>query len=115
METVYKKNIKASIIDEKKNLLKDNVDNLIITIEQERQTQEALFARLNQLAETALDGYNSYNPEAFLEQAILYFEDPIRQTYLTVLIADPATGRILYSENLSDLDQSLSYSEKMSC
>lgn len=113
METVYKKNIEASLIDVKKNFLKDNVDNLIITIEQERQSQEALFARLNQLAETALDGYNSYNPEAFLEQAILYFEDPIRQTYLTVLIADPATGRILYSENLSDLDQSLSYSEKI--
>ncbi|MEO1816983.1 MAG: hypothetical protein ABGU93_15485 [Acetobacterium sp.] len=113
METVYKKNIEASIIDVKKNFLKDNVDNLILTIEQERQTQEALFARHNQLAETALDGYNSYNPDDFLEQSILYFEDPIRQTYLTVLIADPVTGRILYSENIADLDQSLSYSEKI--
>ncbi|MDD3306328.1 MAG: diguanylate cyclase [Acetobacterium sp.] len=112
MEIVYKKNIEASIIEVKKNFLKDNVDNLIITIEQERRSQEALFARLNQLAETALDGYNTYQPEDFLEQAIFYFEDPIRQTYLTVLIADPASGRILYSENVSDLDQSLSFSEQ---
>lgn len=112
MEAVYEKNIEASIIDVKKTFLKDNVDNLILTIEQERQAQETLFARLNQLAENTLDGYNTYNSDAFLEQSILYFEDPIRQTYLTVLIADPATGRILYSENVSDLDQSLSFSEK---
>lgn len=112
MEAVYEKNIEASIIDVKKTFLKDNVDNLILTIEQERQAQETLSARINQLAEIALDGYISYNPDVFLEQAILYFEDPIRQTYLTVLIADPATGRILYSENISDLDQSLTFLEK---
>ncbi len=112
MKAVYEKNIETSIIDVKKTFLKDNVDNLILTIDQQRQAQESLFARLNQLAETALDGYNTYNSEAFLEQAILYFEDPIRQTYLTVLITDSATGRILYSKNLSDLEQSLSFSEK---
>lgn len=112
IEAVYEKNIEASIIDVKKTFLKDNVDNLILTIDQERKAQETLFARLNQLAETALDGYYIYNPDAFLEQAILYFEDPIRQTYLTVLIADSATSRVLYSENLSDVDQSLTFLEK---
>lgn len=112
MESIYERNIERSIIEVKKTFLKDNVDNLILNIEQEHQTQKTLFVRLNQLAEIALDGYNSYNPEAFLEQAILYFEDPIRQTYLTVLITDSATERILYSENISDLDQSLSFSEQ---
>lgn len=112
METVYEKNIEASITDVKKIFLKDNVDNLILTIDQERQTQETIFSRLTQLTETALDGYNTYNPDSFLEQAILYFEDSSRQTDLTVLIADPATGRILYSENADDLDQSLSFTEK---
>lgn len=112
MEAVYEKNIEASITDVKKTFLKDNVDNLILIIDQERQTQVASFAKLTQLAETALDGYQADNPDAFLEQAILYFEDPIRQTYLTVLINDPATGSILYSENIADLDQNLSFSEK---
>jgi diguanylate cyclase (GGDEF) domain len=112
MESIYERNIERSIIEVKKTFLKDNVDNLILNIEQEHQAQKTLFVRLNQLAEIALDGYNSYNPEAFLEQAILYFEDPIRQTYLTVLITDSATERILYSENISDLDQSLSFSEQ---
>lgn len=111
MENIYKKNFEVSIIEVKKTFLKDNVDNLILTIDQERQAQETLFARLNQLAEIALDGYNNYTPEAFLEQAILYFEDPIRQTYFTVLIADSSTGRLVYSENIGDIDQSLSFSQ----
>lgn len=109
MGAIYEQYAKESIIDLKKSFLKDNVNNLISSINHMRKEESEYHKNLTEDISNILEEYFQFSPSSFLKLSMNFFE--LKALY-TVIITDKSSN-ILYDKNTFDSDKISNYPERI--
>lgn len=109
MGVIYGQYAKESIIDLKKSFLKDNVNNLINSINHMRREESENYKNQTNYIAKILEEYFQLSPSTFLELTINFFE---LKEFFTVIITDKSSN-ILYDINTLDSSKINDSSERI--
>lgn len=94
IQRTYQEDIRKSIVEAKKNFLKDTVSNVVLEISKKKTKQIEFYrTQAEEIAHT-LDSYVTFKKELFLEASIEVFN---RNKDFCVLIVDRQAGKIAHS------------------
>ena len=103
IEGIHQESTAATMVQIKKDFLKDNVDNLILAMDTRRENLKEYYDAYLVRIQGILAGYQAYSsPEAFLGQTREFFDDPVRRASFSVLILDTQGNQPLYQINLPE-------------
>lgn len=111
IEGIHQDSTAATMVQAKKDFLKDNVDNLILAMDTRRENLRQNYDDYLVRIRKVLDEYQQYNPTGFSMLTQEYFEDPSRKSAFSVEIRDLIRQEVIYTLNLPE-DFSAEPSEK---
>ena len=112
IEKIHQESTAATMVQAKKDFLKDNVDNLILAMDTRRDTLKKYYTDYLLRIQRNLDNYQQYTASGFIDQTRDFFEDPARKSAFAVLITHLPKDQIIYLNKVPKDFSSFSDEEK---
>lgn len=100
IEGIHQSSTAATMVQAKKDFLKDNVDNLILAMDTRRGSLKEYYGAYLVRVQRNLDEYQRLSPSEFVSLSSQYFEDNARKSAFAVIITQLPQGQVVYHNKM---------------
>jgi hypothetical protein len=100
IEDIHQESTAATMVQAKKDFLKDNVDNLILAMDTRRDTLKKNYEAYLIRVQNILDDYQLHSAPQFLNHIQDYFEDPARKSAFAVMVIQLPQEQVVYHNKI---------------
>lgn len=100
IENIHQESTAATMVQAKKDFLKDNVDNLILAMDTRRENIREYYEAYLVRVQRNLDEYQRLSPSEFLSLSRDYFEDNARKSAFSVMVIQLPQEQVVYHNKM---------------
>lgn len=100
IENIHQESTAATMVQAKKDFLKDNVDNLILAMDTRRENIREYYEAYLVRVQRNLDEYQRLSPSEFLSLSRDYFEDNARKSAFAVIMIHLPEEQVVYGNKM---------------